>query len=147
LLTIEDEITTSMMIAGSIIMGRALAPVEVLIANWKHQVAARAAYGRLSELLQVYPARVAGMPLPRPEGTVLVENAATAAPGSRALILKNVSFSLKAGEVVAVIGPSASGKSTLARLLVGVWPPLAGSVRLDGAEVFKWNKDELGRHL
>ncbi|EXI68785.1 MAG: Type I secretion system ATP-binding protein PrsD [Candidatus Accumulibacter sp. SK-11] len=98
-------------------------------------------------MLQVYPARVAGMPLPRPEGTVLVENAATAAPGSRALILKNVSFSLKAGEVVAVIGPSASGKSTLARLLVGVWPPLAGSVRLDGAEVFKWNKDELGRHL
>ncbi|MCM8611237.1 type I secretion system permease/ATPase [Accumulibacter sp.] len=147
LLAIEGEITPGMMIAGSIIIGRALAPVEVLIANWKQLVSARAAYGRLAELLQVYPARVAGMPLPRPEGVVLVENAATAAPGSRALILKNVSFSLKAGEVVAVIGPSASGKSTLARLLVGVWPPLAGSVRLDGAEVFKWNKDELGRHL
>ena len=147
LLAIEGEITPGMMIAGSIIIGRALAPVEVLIANWKQLVSARAAYGRLAELLQVYPARVAGMPLPRPEGVVLVENAATAAPGSRVLILKNVSFSLKAGEVVAVIGPSASGKSTLARLLVGVWPPLAGSVRLDGAEVFKWNKDELGRHL
>ncbi|MBN8453723.1 type I secretion system permease/ATPase [Accumulibacter sp.] len=147
LLAIEGEITPGMMIAGSIIMGRALAPVEVLIANWKQLVSARAAYGRLAELLQVYPARVAGMPLPRPEGVVLVENAATAAPGSRVLILKNVSFSLKAGEIVAVIGPSASGKSTLARLLVGVWPPLAGSVRLDGAEVFKWNKDELGRHL
>lgn len=147
LLAIEGEITAGMMIAGSIIMGRALAPVEVLIANWKQLVSARAAYGRLAELLQVYPARVAGMPLPRPEGVVLVENAATAAPGSRVLILKNVSFSLKAGEIVAVIGPSASGKSTLARLLVGVWPPLAGSVRLDGAEVFKWNKDELGRHL
>jgi len=147
LLAIEGEITPGMMIAGSIIMGRALAPVEVLIANWKQLVSARAAYGRLAELLQVYPARVAGMPLPRPEGVVLVENAATAAPGSRVLILKNVSFSLKAGEIVAVIGPSASGKSTLARLLVGVWPPLAGSVRPDGAEVFKWNKDELGRHL
>ncbi|TLD46905.1 MAG: Type I secretion system ATP-binding protein PrsD [Accumulibacter sp.] len=147
LLAIEGEITPGMMIAGSIIMGRALAPVEVLIANWKQLVSARAAYGRLAELLQVYPARVAGMPLPRPDGVVLVENAATAAPGSRVLILKNVSFSLQAGEVVAVIGPSASGKSTLARLLVGVWPPLAGSVRLDGAEVFKWNKDELGRHL
>jgi ATP-binding cassette subfamily C exporter for protease/lipase len=147
LLAIEGEITPGMMIAGSIIIGRALAPVEVLIANWKQLVSARAAYGRLAELLQVYPARVAGMPLPRPEGVVLVENAATAAPGSRVLILKNVSFSLKAGEVVAVIGPSASGKSTLARLLVGVWPPLAGCVRLDGAEVFKWNKDELGRHL
>jgi ATP-binding cassette subfamily C exporter for protease/lipase len=136
-----------MMIAGSIIIGRALAPVEVLITNWKQLVSARAAYGRLRELLQVYPARVVGMSLPRPEGVVLVENAATAAPGSRVLILKNVGFSLKAGELVAVIGPSASGKSTLARLLVGVWPPLAGSVRLDGAEVFKWNKDELGRHL
>jgi ATP-binding cassette subfamily C exporter for protease/lipase len=147
LLAIQGEITPGMMIAGSIIVGRALAPVEVLIANWKQLVSARAAYGRLAELLQVYPARVAGMPLPRPEGVVLVENAATAAPGSRVLILKNVSFSLKAGEVVAVIGPSASGKSTLARLLVGVWPPLAGSARLDGAEVFKWNKDELGRHL
>ena len=147
LLAIEGEITAGMMIAGSIIIGRALAPVEALIANWKQLVSARAAYRRLAELLQVYPARVAGMPLPRPEGVVLVENAATAAPGSRVLILKNVSFSLKAGEVVAVIGPSASGKSTLARLLVGVWPPLAGSVRLDGAEGFKWNKDELGRHL
>ena len=147
LLAIEGEITPGMMIAGSIIIGRALAPVEVLITNWKQLVSARAAYGRLRELLQVYPARVVGMSLPRPEGVVLVENAATAAPGSRVLILKNVGFSLKAGELVAVIGPSASGKSTLARLLVGVWPPLAGSVRLDGAEVFKWNKDELGRYL
>ena len=147
LLAIEGEMTAGMMIAGSILVGRALAPVETLIGNWKPLVSARAAYGRLTELLQVYPARVAGMPLPRPLGAVLVENAATAAPGSRALILKNVNFSLKAGEVVAVVGPSASGKSTLARLLVGVWPPLAGSVRLDGAEIFKWNKDELGPYL
>jgi ATP-binding cassette subfamily C exporter for protease/lipase len=80
-------------------------------------------------------------------GDVLVENAATAAPGSKTLILKNVNFKLQAGEVVAVIGPSASGKSTLARLLVGIWPALAGSVRLDGAEIFKWNKDELGPYL
>ena len=147
LLAIEGEITPGMMIAGSILVGRALAPVEVLIANWKQLVSARAAYRRLSELLHVYPARVAGMPLPRPRGEVVVEGAATAAPGSKVLILRNVNFSLKAGEVVAVIGPSASGKSTLARLLVGVWPALAGAVRLDGAEVFKWNKDELGPYL
>jgi len=147
LLAIEGEITPGMMIAGSILVGRALAPVEVLIANWKQLVSARAAYRRLSELLHVYPARAAGMPLPRPRGEVLVEGAATAAPGSKVLILRNVNFSLKAGEVVAVIGPSASGKSTLARLLVGVWPALAGAVRLDGAEVFKWNKDELGPYL
>ena len=147
LLAIDGEITSGMMIAGSILVGRALAPVEVLIANWKQLVSARAAYQRLTELLRVYPARVAGMPLPRPLGDVLVENAATAAPGSKILILKNVNFRLTAGEVVAVIGPSASGKSTLARLLVGVWPALAGSVRLDGAEIFKWNKDELGPYL
>jgi ATP-binding cassette subfamily C exporter for protease/lipase len=76
-----------------------------------------------------------------------VENAATAAPGSKALILKSVNFRIKAGEVVAVIGPSASGKSTLARLLVGVWPALAGAVRLDGADIFQWSKDELGPYL
>ncbi|WP_299162787.1 type I secretion system permease/ATPase [Accumulibacter sp.] len=147
LLTIDGEITAGMMIAGSILVGRALAPVEALIGNWKQLVSARAAYQRLAELLRIYPARVAGMPLPRPLGDVLVENAATAAPGTRALILRNVSFKLQAGEVVAIIGPSASGKSTLARLLVGVWPVLAGSVRLDGAEIFKWSKDELGPYL
>jgi ATP-binding cassette subfamily C exporter for protease/lipase len=147
LLAINGEITPGMMIAGSILVGRALAPVEVLIANWKQLVSARAAYQRLSELLRIYPARVAGMPLPRPLGEVLVDNAATAAPGSKVLILRNVNFSLKAGEVVAVIGPSASGKSTLARLLVGIWPALAGSVRLDGADIFTWSKDELGPYL
>jgi ATP-binding cassette subfamily C exporter for protease/lipase len=147
LLAIEGEITPGMMIAGSILVGRALAPVEALIGNWKQLVSARAAYKRLSELLSVYPARKAGMPLPRPLGEVVVENAATAAPGSKTLILRNVNFKLEAGEVVAVIGPSASGKSTLARLLVGIWPTLAGSVRLDGSEIFKWNKDELGPYL
>ncbi|WP_300337341.1 type I secretion system permease/ATPase [Accumulibacter sp.] len=147
LLTIDGQITAGMMIAGSILVGRALAPVEALIGNWRQLVSARAAYQRLAELLRIYPARVAGMPLPRPLGEVLVENAATAAPGSKLLILRNVNFKLTAGEVVAIIGPSASGKSTLARLLVGVWPALAGSVRLDGAEIFKWNKDELGPYL
>lgn len=146
-LTIAGEMTAGMMIAGSILVGRALAPVEALIGNWKQLVSARAAYQRLSELLRVFPARVVGMPLPRPLGDVLVENAATAAPGSKLLILRNVNFKLKAGEVVAIIGPSASGKSTLARLLVGIWPALAGSVRLDGSEIFKWNKDELGPYL
>jgi ATP-binding cassette subfamily C exporter for protease/lipase len=147
LLAIEGEMTPGMMIAGSILVGRALAPVEALIGNWKQLVSARAAYKRLSELLRIYPARKAGMPLPRPLGEVAVENAATAAPGSKTLILRNVNFKLQAGEVVAVIGPSASGKSTLARLLVGIWPTLAGSVRLDGSEIFKWNKDELGPYL
>lgn len=147
LLAINGDMTSGMMIAASILVGRALAPLEVLIANWKQLVSARAAYDRLSELLRAYPARTAGMPLPRPLGEVTVENASTAAPGSKILILKSVNFRVKAGEVVAVIGPSASGKSTLARLLVGVWPALAGAVRLDGAEIFKWSKDELGPYL
>lgn len=147
LLAIEGAITPGMMIAGSILVGRSLAPVEALIGNWKALVSARSAYKRLGELLSVYPARAVGMPLPRPLGEVVVEGAATAAPGSKTLILRNVNFKLQAGEVVAVIGPSASGKSTLARLLVGVWPTLAGSVRLDGSEIFKWNKDELGPYL
>ncbi|MBL8397677.1 MAG: type I secretion system permease/ATPase [Candidatus Accumulibacter sp.] len=147
LLAINGEVTSGMMIAASILVGRALAPVEMLIANWKQLVSARAAYQRLSELLRTFPARASGMSLPRPHGELLVENAATAAPGSKSLILRNINFKIPAGEVVAVIGPSASGKSTLARLLVGVWPVLAGSVRLDGAEIFGWRKDELGPYL
>ncbi len=147
LLAINGEVTSGMMIAASILVGRALAPVETLIANWKQLVSAYSAYRRLSELLAAFPSRVAGMSLPRPKGDLLVEGAATAAPGSKSLILKNVNFKVPAGEVVAVIGPSASGKSTLARLLVGVWPSLAGSVRLDGADIFAWSKDELGPYL
>jgi ATP-binding cassette subfamily C exporter for protease/lipase len=144
LLTIDGQITAGMMIAASILVGRALAPVEMLIANWKQLVSGRSAYDRLTELLQVFPARKAGMPLPKPEGEVLVEGAGTAAPGSTALILRNLSFAIRRGDVVAVIGPSASGKSSLARMLVGVWPAVGGKVRLDGADVYQWNKDELG---
>lgn len=147
LLAIEGQITAGMMIAASILVGRALAPVEMLISNWKQLVSARGAYQRLSELLQTYPACEVGMLLPRPTGAIALENASTAAPGTNSLILKNVSLEINAGEVVAVIGPSASGKSSLARLLVGVWPALAGSVRLDGADVFQWNKTELGPYL
>lgn len=147
LLAIDGQITSGMMIAASILVGRALAPVEMLIGNWKQLVSARAAYHRLSELMRIYPARQPGMPLPRPKGALVLENAVAAAPGSSVPILKNVNLSINPGEVVAVIGPSASGKSTLARLLVGVWPAASGSVRLDGADVSRWNKDDLGPYL
>ncbi len=146
-LAIEGSITAGMMIAASILVGRALAPVEMLIGNWKPLVNARAAYTRLNELLDTFPARETGMPLPRPAGALLLDGAATAAPGTNVLILKNVSLQIAAGEVVAVIGPSASGKSSLARLLVGIWPAVSGSVRLDGSDVFRWNKDELGPYV
>jgi ATP-binding cassette subfamily C exporter for protease/lipase len=147
LLVLEGKLTSGMMIAASILAGRALAPVEMLVGNWKQIISGRQAYARLRELLGVHPPRREGMPLPAPRGQVSVEAASTAAPGTQRLILKNLSFSIAPGEVVAVIGPSASGKSTLARILVGIWPVALGSVRLDGASVFDWNKDELGPHI
>ena len=147
LLVLEGQLTPGMMIAASILAGRALAPVELLVANWKQIVTGRQAYGRLRELLDTHPPRREGMSLPAPRGQVSVEMASTTAPGTQRLILKNLSFTIAPGEVVAVVGPSASGKSTLARLLVGIWPTVAGSVRLDGASVYDWNKDELGPHI
>jgi ATP-binding cassette subfamily C exporter for protease/lipase len=147
LLVLEGKMTAGMMIAASILAGRALAPVELLVGNWKQIVAGRQAYARLRELLGSHPPRVQGMSLPKPRGIVSVEMASAAAPGTQRLILKNLAFSIAPGEVVAVVGPSASGKSSLARLLVGIWPAVTGGVRLDGASVFDWNKDELGPHV
>lgn len=147
LLVLADEITPGMMIVCSLLMGRALAPVEQSISAWKHMVSAREAYKRLDELLENAPARGDTLPLPAPKGHMLVEDLVAGAPGSQAPILRGVSFEVQAGEVVGVIGPSAAGKSSLARLLVGVWPPRAGSVRLDGADVYLWNKDELGPYM
>ena len=144
LLVLEGRMTAGMMIAASILVGRALAPVEQLVANWKQIVAGRQAYARLRELLELHPPRVSGLALPRPLGRLTVETASAAAPGSQRLILRGLNFTVEPGEIVAVIGPSASGKSSLARLLVGVWPPIAGQVRLDGASVYQWDKDELG---
>nr|MBP9208674.1 type I secretion system permease/ATPase [Kofleriaceae bacterium] len=147
LLVLDGNLTPGMMIAASILAGRAMAPVELLVANWKQIVTGRQAHARLRELLEVHPPRRESMSLPAPRGHLKVESASTVAPGTRRLILKNLSFSISPGEVVAVIGPSASGKSTLARLLVGVWPAVTGSVRLDGASVYDWDKAELGPHL
>lgn len=146
-LAIQGEITPGMMIACSILSGRALAPVEQVIATWKQLLSSRAAWKRLSALLQEFPARPPAMPLPRPSGRMSVEGAFACAPGSSLPILRGVTFSLAPGEALGVIGPSASGKSTLARLLVGIWPVQAGKVRLDGADVFQWNKEELGPWL
>jgi ATP-binding cassette subfamily C exporter for protease/lipase len=147
LLVLEGKLTAGMMIAASILAGRALAPVELLVGNWKQIVAGRQAHARLRELLGSHPPRLQGMSLPKPRGVVSVEMASAAAPGTQRLILKNLAFSIAPGEVVAIVGPSASGKSSLARLLVGIWPAVTGGVRLDGASTFDWNKDELGPHV
>lgn len=146
-LAIRHEITAGMMIAGSILMGRALAPIDMLIGTWKGFLSARSAYGRLRGLLQVVPARALNMRLPTPVGRITFEDVVAAPPGANTPVLKRISFEVAPGEVVGVIGPSAAGKSTLARVMLGIWPSAAGAVRLDGAEISHWNREDLGHHI
>ena len=135
------------MIVGSIVGGRVLVPLVQIVAQWQAVVNARDAYARLDSLLEVVPQHPTGMALPAPLGRVQVENLIAGAPGAQVAILKGLSFALQAGEVLAVVGASASGKTTLARLLMGIWPAQSGKVRLDGADVHTWNKTELGPHV
>lgn len=145
-LVLEGALTGGGMIAGSILLGRALAPVEQAIGAWKGLHAARASYDRLRLLLQRHPGDATAIRLPVPEGRISVDRVMLNSPQGRP-ILKGVSFELAAGEVLAVVGPSASGKSTLCRLLTGVWPPSGGHVRLDSAEVHAWDRGDFGRHV
>jgi ATP-binding cassette, subfamily C, bacterial exporter for protease/lipase len=135
------------MIVGSVLGGRMLAPLVAMVGQWRAVVNVRDAWGRLDQLLAQVPAKPPAMPLPAPKGRLAVENVMAGAPGSPAPILKGVAFALQPGEVLAVVGPSASGKTTLARLLIGLWPAASGKVRLDGADIFTWDKTELGPHL
>jgi len=144
LLAIDGTITPGAMIAGSILMGRAMAPVQQAMGSWKQFLSARASYQRLAELLHAFPPRPINMSLPKPMGKVSVSNLVAVPPGTQQTVLRGVSFEAMPGEVVGVVGASASGKSSLARMLVGVWHPFGGSVRLDGAEISQWNKEELG---
>lgn len=147
LLVIKGQVTAGMMIAASILLGRAIAPVQQIIGVWKQWSGVVSAYKRLNDLLLNNPPREAGMSLPAPKGQLIVEAITAAPPGGQVAILKNVSFGLNPGDIMGLIGPSGSGKSTLARLLVGVWPAAMGKVRLDGADVYQWNKDELGPNI
>ncbi|NTW51901.1 MAG: type I secretion system permease/ATPase [Chlorobiaceae bacterium] len=146
-LTIKGEMVGSGMIVGSILGGRILSPLVQIIGNWRQVDGARDAYSRLDSLLGNFPAETTTMPLPAPNGNLLVENITAGPPGTTLQILKNVGFRVAAGDSVAIVGPSASGKTTLARLLVGVWSPMNGKVRLDGSDIFAWNKAELGPHI
>ncbi len=146
-LVINGKMSGGAMIAASILMGRALSPVEQAIGAWKGLVSARSSYTRLEKLLEAFPARPVAMSLPAPLGSVHLENVSATVPGTQVLVLKGLNVAIAKGEVVAVIGPSASGKSSLARILVGVWPTIMGKVRLDGVDVFSWNKEELGPHI
>jgi ATP-binding cassette subfamily C exporter for protease/lipase len=148
-LTLEGVISDggSGMIIASILGARALQPLMQLIGMWKQVISARQAWTRLDQFLLAVPARERGMPLPPPTGQLSVEGLIVNAPGGGSQILRSVSFSALPGQVLTVVGPSASGKSTLARALVGVWPAAAGAVRLDGVSVHSWDKSELGRHI
>jgi ATP-binding cassette subfamily C exporter for protease/lipase len=147
LLVLENKITPGMMIAASILLGRTLQPVQQVISVWKSFSSTRSSYERLDALLENNPAREAGMALPAPTGNLTMEAVSASPPGVKMPIVKGVSFGILPGDVLGVLGPSGSGKSTLARLLVGVWPTLMGKVRLDGADIYQWNKAELGPHI
>jgi ATP-binding cassette subfamily C exporter for protease/lipase len=136
-----------MMIVASILGARVLQPLALLVGQWRTVVLARDAYKRLDQILGDGPAAQEQMSLPAPKGVLTVEALVAGAPGSPSAILTGVQFAAQPGEMVAIIGPSAAGKTTLARLLVGLWPAVQGKVRLDGADVFAWNKDELGPHV
>ena len=144
LLVLDGKITPGMMIVCSILMGRVLNPVEQLIGVWRSWSSTKSAYARLNDLLVANPLRAVGMALPKPIGKVSVESLTAVPPGSGKAALSNLNFSITPGDVLGVVGPSGAGKSTLARVLVGIWPSAVGKVRLDGADIFQWNKAELG---
>lgn len=146
-LVLGQELSPGSMIAASIIMSRALAPVEQAIATWKQTLGAREAWKRLQVLFALEPLHSAAMALPKPDGYLSVEGITYTPAGAAHPVLRNLSLSVPPGEALAIIGPSAAGKSTLARLIVGLAAPQQGSVRLDGAEVFSWNRDDFGRHV
>ena len=146
-LAVLQEISPGTMIAGTIILSRALSPVEQAITHWRAFLGARKSYGRLKLVLDEAPERVQPMELPQPEGRILVENLLVTIPGLDKPLLQGINFVLEPGEALGVLGPTGAGKSTLARTLVGVWPPTRGGVRLDDALLEQWNDAQLGRYI
>ena len=141
------EMSPGMMIAGSILLGRALAPLDLLINSWSGFNNARSARTRLQELLTSFPAEDRNMSLPQPAGQIDAVNLFVGPPGSRTPTLKGVNFDIKPGSSVGIIGPSAAGKSSLAKAILGIWPTINGTLRIDGAEVQHYNRDEIGPHI
>ena len=146
-LVIEQKATPGVMIAGTILLARALAPVEQAIAGWKGLVDARSAFKRLDQMLATMPHDEAVTELPAPLGALAVERAVFGFRGHERPVIKQISFALDAGHALAIVGPSASGKSTLARLIVGLWKPAVGVVRLDGANIADWPRARLGPYV
>jgi ATP-binding cassette subfamily C protein EexD len=147
LLALNQEISPGMMIAGSLLLGRALAPIDMLVASWKGFTVARLQYRRLDQSLRAVRAARESMALPAPEGKLTVEELVLTPPQSQKIVVSLPSLAVNPGEILAIIGPSASGKSCLARALLGIWPPKVGKVRLDGVDIASWDRHELGPHL
>ena len=146
-LVVNQQASAGIIIASSILTSRALAPVEVAIANWRGFNAARQSWRRLNGLLGMLPADPARMELPTPAASLTLEAVSVTPPGSQRLVVQGVSFQLKAGQALGVIGPSASGKSSLVRAIVGVWPTAQGKIRIDGAALDQWSSEALGPHV
>ncbi|WP_457091377.1 type I secretion system permease/ATPase [Microvirga sp. P5_D2] len=146
-LVIDGQATGGIMIASSILTSRALAPVELAIANWKGFVSARQGWRRLKTVIEANARGEAPLKLPAPRSAVTVESAAVGAPGGKRIVIQDLSFDLTAGSGLGIIGPSASGKSSLARMIVGVWPTWRGKIRFDGAAIEQWLPEDLGRHI
>ena len=146
-LALKGEISSGSIIAATIIFGRALAPVEQVITHWRSSLKAYDGYKKLEALLAQVPPTPRGVAMPTPKGHLEVANLRVAAPHSKQLILNNISFNVKPGQMLAIIGPSASGKSSLTRALVGLWPPVGGSIKLDGVEIDRWDSEQLGQNV
>jgi ATP-binding cassette subfamily C protein EexD len=146
-LAIRRDISGGAVIAGSILLGRALAPIDMLIANWRGVLGARESYGRLSELLAATPDQAPPMPLPEPRGEYRLENVVIKPHGARAPIIEGLTLGIDAGTQLAIVGPSGAGKSTLLRALLGLHRPIEGVLRLDGAEIAQYERESLGRHI
>lgn len=147
LMVLEEQITMGMMMGVGLLFSKAMAPLETVVATWKQMGYAKASYDRLTQLLADYPMQSCKMPLPPPTGVITVDQLVVVPPGAHQPVVNGVTLNIEKGEVLAVIGPSASGKSSLARALVGVWRAARGSVRYDGADVSQWDRESLGPYI
>ena len=146
-LAINMEVTPGMMIAASIIMGRALAPLDLIIGSWKGFSSARSSYERIEGLLNDFPKDKEYMQLPAPKGEITLENVVVIPPSGTVPSLKGISMRIEKGDVVGIIGPSAAGKSSLARVMLGLWPLTNGVARIDKADISQWNREDLGQYV
>jgi ATP-binding cassette subfamily C protein EexD len=146
-LVLIQAISPGMMIAGSLLLGRALAPIDMMVGTWRGFIDAGGQFSRIRQVLKTQPKESEKLALPAPIGQISLEQVVVVPPGSKAASVKGVNFSLPAGESLGIIGPSAAGKTSLARAILGVWPLAAGTVRIDGAEIGQWDRDKLGPYL